>query len=682
MAYRKHRYDPDAPRPRRKPLRFAGTFDDEVQETTVPMLVASRLLDEIGFNELIDTEVDWDTVQWTASPGDRSRAVVLCGFGGGRRPAIQRIAETFEDVPLDILFDDVPSADVLNRYAIADTLDAIHDAGCARIFNQVASRVRVRWRIITEIIHSDTTAQRVWGVYERDPEADGSVIDITYGYPKGFPEGLRQYMVGMAVGDHGLPMVGSVLDGNTDDTEWYLASMDMMEDLFLEEDPIYVADAHLAEAPVIERMLRPRRDGRPTRFITRCPKSFDDRLQDRVLAMMDEADLVGHSPEGKEGRVTYEVAEYPVKVLGTDARAIVSRNVRDAGKGARVFAEEVETFRGKVSKLATTYEREDAAKRALVKLKRLSEKAPFDIRATAVPCYVERVRPGRRPRDPSKVPRDRVWRVEAEVVDNPEKERMIVRRAEVKVFITNVATREDDPERGRSASEVLDIYHGEWRVEGAFRSLKAPPIADALYLNRPERAEALITLLNVVILLRGLIQYIMRLHLSAIPDEELPLLGRDRGRLQRNVTADYFIQKCERCRLRYDPDDGTFRVRDREGAAGFFLGLLEMPLESILGRWRHGRQSEDDSAKGAHYACEVVFVGVYAVYLELVPRNQHNCPMTQVLSDLAVDGLWSGQCICLRSHRPERRPSAVSSGPRQAASCRCRSSDRRSVRSP
>lgn len=218
----------------------------------------------------------------------------------------------------------------------------------------------------------------------------------------------------------------------------------------------------------------------------------------------------------------------------------------------------------------------------MVKLRKLSEKAPFDIEAVARPCEVEEIRRGRKPKDPSERPKTKVWKVEANMVDNADKRRMIIRRAEIKVFITNVETRSDDPGRGRSTSEILDIYHGEWRVEGTFRSVKTPPIADALYLDKPERAEALLTLLNVIVLLRGLIQYVIRLNLSAIPDEGLPPLGRDGGRLQRNVTTDYFFLKCSRCTIRFDPSDRSFRVRDRTGAAQFFLGLLEMPLDSIL----------------------------------------------------------------------------------------------------
>ena len=51
MVYRKQRYDPDALRTRKAPLRFAGTFEDDFQEVAIPMLAASLLLDEIGFNE-------------------------------------------------------------------------------------------------------------------------------------------------------------------------------------------------------------------------------------------------------------------------------------------------------------------------------------------------------------------------------------------------------------------------------------------------------------------------------------------------------------------------------------------------------------------------------------------------------------------------------------------------------
>lgn len=582
MAYRKHRYDPEKRKPRKEPARFAGSYVDETQEASIPMMVAGRILDEIDFNGIIDEALDWDTVQWTASPGDRCRAVVLCTFNGGKRPAIQNIADCFDEAPLDLLFHDLSSIDGLGRYAIADTLDFLHDAGCTSVFNMIADRVRSNWSIITEIVHSDTTAQRVWGVYERDENADASTLDITHGYPKGYPAELKQYMEGMVVGDHGLPIVAKVLDGNTDDSEWYQASMDMMADLFLQDDPIYVADAHLAEAPNIERLLTPRSDGLCTRFVTRCPKNFDNKLQDTVLELMDEADLRRHYPKGPEGKTAYDIAEYPVKILGRDGRAVVSRNVKDIGKGERAYKEEYDLYMGKLESFPLTYENEKDAGKALKRLEKRMEKAPFDIEAVAKCAYIEVVRPGRKPKDPSKIPKKRVWRIEYEVSDNPAKRTLIIRQAEVRVFITNIPERESDPERGRSTSEVLDIYHGEWRVEGAFRSLKTPPVADALYLDKPERAEALISLMNVAVLLRGLIQYVIRLHLSAMSDEELPYLGRDKGRLQRNVTTDYFIQRCQHCRIRYDPSSNTYRVKDKDGAATFFLELLEMPLENII----------------------------------------------------------------------------------------------------
>lgn len=582
MAYRKHRYDPEKRKPRREPARYAGKYVDDTQEASIPMMVASRILDEIDFNGIIDEMLDWDTAQWAVSPGDRCRAVVLCTFNGGKRPAIQNVADCFAEAPMNLLFHDLSTTDGLGRYAIADTLDFLHDADCTSIFNMIADRVRTNWRIITEIVHSDTTAQRVWGVYEREEDADASVLDITYGYPKGYPAELRQYMVGMAVGDHGLPIVSKVLDGNTDDSEWYQASMDMMADLFLQDDPIYVADSHLAEAPNIEKLLTPRSDGLCTRFVTRCPKNFDDKLQERVLGIMDEADLKRHYPKGPEGKTAYDIAEYPVKILGHDGRAVVSRNVKDVGKGEKAYEEERGLFMGKLESFPLTYENELDAGKALTRLKKRMEKAPFDVEAVAKPVYIEEVRRGRKPKDPSKIPKKRVWRIEYEVSENPVKKTMVVRQAEIKVFITNIPERESDPERGRSTSEVLDTYHGEWRVEGAFRSLKTPPIADALYLDKPERAEALISLMNVAVLLRGLIQYIMRLNLAVIPDEKLPNLGRDKGRLQRNVTTDYFIQKCQHCRIRYDPVSNTYRVKDWGGAASFFLDLLDMPLENIV----------------------------------------------------------------------------------------------------
>ena len=70
-----------------------------------------------------------------------------------------------------------------------------------------------------------------------------------------------------------------------------------------------------------------------------------------------------------------------------------------------------------------------------------------------------------------------------------------------------------------------------------------PAIADRLFLEKQSRAEALICIFNMGVLLRGLIQLLLRRGLERIPDGALPRYGVDRGPLQRNVTHAYFILK-------------------------------------------------------------------------------------------------------------------------------------------
>ena len=159
------------------------------------------------------------------------------------------------------------------------------------------------------------------------------------------------------------------------------------------------------------------------------------------------------------------------------------------------------------------------------------------------------------------------------------------RSKEMIVLVTNVPSKEDDPERGMDAEELIRLYVNEWRVEGGFATMKRPAVADRLFLERESRAEALIQVFCMGVLVRGLIQLLIRRGIGEMADEELPPYGVDGRALQRNVTHEYFIKKVQNIQVLYFPATGTFHYCNEvaQTRAEFFIRAMGIEPNSLFG---------------------------------------------------------------------------------------------------
>lgn len=81
-----------------------------------------------------------------------------------------------------------------------------------------------------------------------------------------------------------------------------------------------------------------------------------------------------------------------------------------------------------------------------------------------------------------------------------------------------------------------------------------------------------------------MVQLLMRRAVDEMDDSELPELDRWGAKLQRNVTADYFLEACRKCMIRYDPSMNQcpfFNNADYRKASGF-LSLMGIPKKSLF----------------------------------------------------------------------------------------------------
>jgi hypothetical protein len=115
--------------------------------------VAGRILDDMGFNDIIDSMLDWDPKQCKISPGDAFRSIILHTASVRERPAVMNIHLKYQDLPLDLLFDTVSSPEDLDRFTVSDHLDRLYEAGVTRVYARIAAAARARFEVVSKAVH-------------------------------------------------------------------------------------------------------------------------------------------------------------------------------------------------------------------------------------------------------------------------------------------------------------------------------------------------------------------------------------------------------------------------------------------------------------------------------------------------------------------------------------------------
>ncbi|PLR78521.1 hypothetical protein CU633_04645 [Bacillus sp. V3-13] len=90
-----------------------------------PSQLISAICDEIGLEELLNEQLEWDEQRCNLSPGTRLKALIiniLCD-----RQPLCHISEFFQTLDVKMLFDPDVAAKDLNEYCIGRALDALYE---------------------------------------------------------------------------------------------------------------------------------------------------------------------------------------------------------------------------------------------------------------------------------------------------------------------------------------------------------------------------------------------------------------------------------------------------------------------------------------------------------------------------------------------------------------------------
>ena len=142
-------------------------------------------------------------------------------------------------------------------------------------------------------------------------------MNITYGYSKDERLDLKQFGYGLVVSKEGLPLVGTVNDGNISDKTWNLEVIREIQQGFLDPaELLYVADSALITQDNLEAMAQAR-----LRFVSRFPDTYKLGTELKERAFRENTwQPIGRLAESVSGAV-YQSRSYSATLWSSGAPA-------------------------------------------------------------------------------------------------------------------------------------------------------------------------------------------------------------------------------------------------------------------------------------------------------------------------------------------------------------------------
>lgn len=462
--------------------------------------LVSGITQDLGIVELIDELIPIDPTS-RLSHGQTVLAMLINGLGFTTRP-MYLSPQFFANKAVDILIGPGIEAKDLNDYQFGKTLDALYSYGCSELFEQLGSSIFLNEGLGMRVGHYDTTSVSVHGeCYEGEEEA----IEITFGYSKDHRSDLRQYMIGLMVEpSYGIPWMFKALDGNTSDKAHFQEVIARLQQEAKggESPMLLIADSALFTQEGLSRIER-------VNYVTRVPHTITQARN--LLSAYQKEDLEAAAQAG------YLWAEENVEIFGKSMRWLIVWS-------EQAYERELKTLERKIIKQET--ELSDALRKLKRKEFACQQDAQEALNRLLKPYkYLQldtlefgfKNKAQGRGRPKADAPLKKRWRINASCKRNPQK--IEQKQKQLGKFILATNQLESDQ---ISSQAILDHYKNQYQPEKGFRFLKSPLcMADALYLKKPERIQALSMIMCLALMVYGLGERKLRQTLELL-DETIP----------------------------------------------------------------------------------------------------------------------------------------------------------------
>ena len=481
-----------------------------------PLPVISAVCEECGLVTVLNEELDWDEDRSHTSPGQRIMGLIMNSLTEGQ--PMYRLPEFFRNTDVENLFGQGITPDNLNDHAFGRALDKLAEAEPSTVLGTVLLEATAREDVSTDVLHADTTSFSVHGLYETEEDAD-EMLSITHGYSKDNRPDLKQFQVGLGVNRTGVPIVGDILDGNTADSTWNTQLIARLRQrLAADEPPVYVADSAVVNQESLDQAAAEDID-----IISRLPRTYNavDECIDRAWEDNNWITLgTVVDNEDEEDAASYQIQTFQKPISEHDMRCVVVHSSTLDGRSERRINNDLdsteEDLKDAVSRLADrSFACEPDAHEALETWLDDHDDPSFEFEAEVVETEQKKSRdkPGRPPKEWD--PYETVYQIAANVQRDAAAIAHRKKRASCFVVVTSLDDAEEWP-----AERVLREYKEQQAVERRFPVLKDPKHVGPVYLDRPERVEALGYVLLMALLVYSLIERRAR---EALKDADEPM---------------------------------------------------------------------------------------------------------------------------------------------------------------
>jgi len=483
---------------------------------------------------------------------------------------LYRLPEFFEGTDTETLFHDGVEPDNLNDDALGRGLDQLSETGLRTVLGTVLWEAANRETQSPTVIHSDTTTVSVQGIYETDSGELDQELDITYGHSKDNRPDLKQYTVGLGVDQHGVPVVGDILDGNASDKTW---NVDVIENLsrWIDTDEL---GAYVADCKVVSEETFKAADEFDIELISRLARTYNltDDMIDTALDEDNWTDLGAFSKD--DDAAIYQIQSFPGTLYGQDVRCVVVRSSSLKEQAENRIEQDLdsteEDLMDAVDQLGDrSFACEEDARDAAAEWLADHDQHCFEIKTDVVETEEKKSRdsPGRPPKewDPYKT----VYQITVTVQRDEEAIKTRKQRKSCFVLITTLTDTDE-----WSGADILELYKDQQTVERRFPVLKDPKRVGPVFLNRPDRVQALGYVLILALLVYSLIEQRVRRAL-ATAEEPMELAG---GPTSFRPTGRRVLERFENMVVIVD-DDGRRTIPANVDVPDRVLELLDLSVE-------------------------------------------------------------------------------------------------------
>jgi len=323
---------------------------------------------------------------------------------------------------------------------------------------------------------------------------------------------------------------------------------------------IYIADSKLLNKKNINCVFSREKS---IKIISRIPESFSNKLAEkiRILAYGNQEwqhlGICCEHPAGKGKEPEYWAQTFQRNVFGFKIWvhiyriSDIERRLQAKIKKAReVYESDLKVL------IEKKFACEPDARAEMNAFIKSHSKSFFSVSLSAVESICEKNPVGR----PSKTPKPKnievTWSIRAgQIIEIKEIIEQLRQKEESFCLLTNI-----DPDT-MGSRDVLLFYKGQRKVEQNFSVLKMPLLASTIFLEKPERIEAMMTLLYFSVLMHGILQVISRIRIAAC--DEPPRLGPENRPLIR-PRSDTMLSILALIELISDGDELSIRCKMQE----------------------------------------------------------------------------------------------------------------------